>query len=631
MINRSGIRTATFFLLVLWAAAAVAAPESRSQYMVVLKAAKNGHRNLPPADVAGMGGQIDFVTADRIVVTLPDAAADALRKHDAVKYIQKLIVGTGASATSSQRFPSILRIDAQAKTLRPQPEGALVWSSGTYRYDGSGNIYTIGLAGESNVVAHTYTYDEVSRLKRAVTAGTPGSTEAWTYDPYGNITQYVLNDHSTDVAVVAATNRLPVAAGTPYTYDSMGDLTSDAAASYAYDPLLQMREKDFANGYDNEMYVYTADEERIGVKEASTNTWTWSLRDFSGKVIRQYQSSSLMPTMGWLWVEDYVYHDGRLVGAERVPEEGGRRHFHVDHLGNPRLVTGAQGLEVSHHDFFAFGIDAYPLWQETTNGFDREDPMRFTGHERDFFTSSPPSIPYLDYMHARYYDPNMGRFLSVDPVLGSAPSPQRWNRYAYVENNPIRLIDPKGLDCFAVTISGMGTGPSTCNNEQDGGYQGWFGGVNDTPPAWKKPECNFVCRYLVWGHVTFEPLAQKLAELNCRYSIWSNCNGVVGAPILFGSFAAPEGAEFTLLKKSLASEAQLAEAQQGIGRVIAGAGSSILRDTPRLEAQYGPGIWVKMSTWGFRAADDHLLETHYYKNILTGQVVEFKSTTFLHP
>jgi hypothetical protein len=54
-----------------------------------------------------------------------------------------------------------------------------------------------------------------------------------------------------------------------------------------------------------------------------------------------------------------------------------------------------------------YGTDTYPLWQETTNGVDREDPMRFAGHERDFFTSSPPSIPYLDYMHARYYDPNI--------------------------------------------------------------------------------------------------------------------------------------------------------------------------------------------------------------------------------
>lgn len=49
-----------------------------------------------------------------------------------------------------------------------------------------------------------------------------------------------------------------------------------------------------------------------------------------------------------------------------------------------------------------------------------------------------------DYMHARYYSPNLGRFLSVDPVGGTVGSSQSWNRYAYVENNPVNLTDPTG-------------------------------------------------------------------------------------------------------------------------------------------------------------------------------------------
>jgi RHS repeat-associated protein len=49
-------------------------------------------------------------------------------------------------------------------------------------------------------------------------------------------------------------------------------------------------------------------------------------------------------------------------------------------------------------------------------------------------------------MHARYYAPVQGRFLSPDPVISKAAirSPQLWNRYAYVGNNPIRFVDPDG-------------------------------------------------------------------------------------------------------------------------------------------------------------------------------------------
>jgi hypothetical protein len=47
-------------------------------------------------------------------------------------------------------------------------------------------------------------------------------------------------------------------------------------------------------------------------------------------------------------------------------------------------------------------------------------------------------------MHARYYSPNLGRFVSVDPVGGEVGSSQSWNRYAYVDNNPVVFIDPEG-------------------------------------------------------------------------------------------------------------------------------------------------------------------------------------------
>jgi RHS repeat-associated protein len=104
---------------------------------------------------------------------------------------------------------------------------------------------------------------------------------------------------------------------------------------------------------------------------------------------------------------------------------------------------------MSEHEFAPFGMEVNPLWQETTGAFDREDPKRFTAHERDYASDGQlQTTKYLDYMHARYYSAGVGRFLSVDPALelkDVISNPQAWNRYTYVLNSPLRYTDPRGL------------------------------------------------------------------------------------------------------------------------------------------------------------------------------------------
>ncbi len=281
----------------------------------------------------------------------------------------------------------------------------------------------------------------------------PSTTETFNYDPYWNMTQHVDGSNTTTMNVVTATNRFQTVSPSPYTYDEVGNLTSDAEAAYAYDPFSMLREKDYQNKQP-EFYIYAASDERIGVKYGNTpdSTTMWSIRDFSGNVLRQYEGYDGQPWMTWRCVEDYVYRDGQLLAAERVAEEGGRRHFHLDHLGSPRLVTSQSSTsnEMSEHDFAPFGMETNPLWQETTGWFDREDPKRFTSHERDYASDGQlQTTKYLDYMHARYYSPGVARFLSVDPVLDvdkAIHEPQRWNRYAYVVNNPVRFTDPTGRE-----------------------------------------------------------------------------------------------------------------------------------------------------------------------------------------
>ncbi len=248
------------------------------------------------------------------------------------------------------------------------------------------------------------------------------------------------------------TNRL----SSGYGYDRAGNVTSGDSYVLAYDPLGQTAPKTYTGTTTtfNETYIYTAGDERIGVQTSNSSGtsrwWYWSVRDEGGKVLRQFRSSANDPTQAALWIEDYVYRDGQLVGAERPPTLGGRRHFHLDHLGSPRLITSDTGLIVSTHDYLPFGGESSSVFQETGAGFDREDPMKFTGHERDYAGSFGREDGHaIDYMHARYYNGGVGRFLSVDSARNwdkALASPQAWNRYAYARNSPLSFLDPNGLD-----------------------------------------------------------------------------------------------------------------------------------------------------------------------------------------
>ncbi len=93
------------------------------------------------------------------------------------------------------------------------------------------------------------------------------------------------------------------------------------------------------------------------------------------------------------------------------------------------------GNFLSEHKYYPFGEGA-------TRPAQNDLPLKFTGHERDFYADGASDD--LDYMHARFCDPRVGRFLSVDPVLGSPPTPQNWDRNSYVRGNPMVLIDPSG-------------------------------------------------------------------------------------------------------------------------------------------------------------------------------------------
>jgi RHS repeat-associated protein len=105
-------------------------------------------------------------------------------------------------------------------------------------------------------------------------------------------------------------------------------------------------------------------------------------------------------------------------------------------------VTTETRALVERREYEPYGYQTAP--------FALKDGPGYTGHVTDAATG-------LVYMQQRYYDPVIGRFLSVDPVAADDSSGANFNRYKYAANNPYRYTDPDGR-CESI---------STCQMERD--------------------------------------------------------------------------------------------------------------------------------------------------------------------
>ncbi len=337
--------------------------------------------------------------------------------------------------------------------------GQTLWESGTFRYDGAGNLLEMAATDFTD----RFVYDGVSRLvqsrqwvRRSPDAGAEiftdgfesGDTSEWvefqesyladvytdqtfTFDIPGNLLSVDTDGDVRSHSVSSTTNRL----GGSAQYDGAGNLTqftdeSGQTVTFEYDAFNRLIYREQGGHFTH--FLYTADDERI--LRFGTGGFSWSLRDFQGRVLREFrpESNRLQP------IRDHIYRGASPIATVTVDENdilSKRHHLSLDHLGSPRYVTDGAGNFIAEHKYYPFG-------EEATRPAQNDLPLKFTGHERDFYADGASDD--LDYMHARFCDPRVGRFLSVDPVLGSPDIPQSWNRYAYVRGNPLMYVDPTG-------------------------------------------------------------------------------------------------------------------------------------------------------------------------------------------
>jgi RHS repeat-associated protein len=169
--------------------------------------------------------------------------------------------------------------------------------------------------------------------------------------------------------------------------------------------------------------------------------------------------------------KNWIYFGGRLI-REQGPE--GAQAILTDRLGSVRVTASLTTSTTS--DYFPFGEER----QATAN-----DRDKFATYRRDSTTG-------LDYASNRYYATQIARFTTPDPyqASGGPADPQSWNRYAYVQSDPINYNDPLGLQQRPVErmiYPGEDYFPSSHGG--GGGICGWVGVYTEHPywACWLNP------------------------------------------------------------------------------------------------------------------------------------------------
>jgi len=361
------------------------------------------------------------------------------------------------SITQGTAVVSFTYDDANRRSTLTYPNGIVA----TYGYDNANQLTSLSYAlGQTTLGDLTYTYDAAGQRTSVggswARTGLPSSLTSATYD---------------------AANRIASWSGTSFTYDPNGNLASDGLTSYTWNARNQLVGM---SGGTSASFAYD------GVERRRVKTINGSTTEFlyDGPNFVQELSAGGVPT-------------ANLVTGLKIDETFTR----TDANGMTTLLTGSLGSTVSLADAAGSTQTTYtfePFGATTATGQSSSNATQYTGREYD--------LTVLYYYRARYYAPNVGRFISEDPIGFAGGT----NLYAYVSDNPITFIDSLGL-CGA---------PPDAPCAPPIPYHG------DFPPGhipWNTPYGPDVER--AYNGARGGPFNQDLADVSRRFgnNPWSNC------------------------------------------------------------------------------------------------------------
>jgi RHS repeat-associated protein len=342
----------------------------------------------------------------------------------------------------------------------------------------NGNVHGITNNKDSSR-SQSFTYDGLNRVLTARTSSTWGvsftnsANGAPGIDAWGNLiqTSTISGTATNPMAMSQQVNLKNQLSLSGYTYDAAGNVLTDGVNTGCGTNAYTWNAEEQMTCGAGATYSYDGNGARVmKTGGSSTSTEYWGVTPGAGALVESDLSGNV--------TSEYIFMHGRRV-ARRDVATGAVYYYFSDQLGSSNVVAGSTGALVNESDFYPFGGER-PVTLNLSN-----QHYKFTGVERD-------SESGLDHFDFRAYGSNAGRWVSPDAVFGSVYDPQTLNRYSYVTNNPLRLIDPLGLCgqqpstnpqiqpnqtwCDVVTPKGS-TGPFLCGClGNPGGSVGGIGG-----------------------------------------------------------------------------------------------------------------------------------------------------------
>jgi RHS repeat-associated protein len=300
--------------------------------------------------------------------------------------------------------------------------GATVVLDDSYLFDANGNVTDITDQAQAGKTTRGMAYDALDRLTTAVSPNQWGNA-TYTYDALDNLRsadqgarQYRYNyDSKNRLTDIISPTGAPI---WTFGYDANGNVKSKGSQAYQFDIANRLMS---VTGLQD--YRYDGQGRRVQVTDANAKKELW-IYNQSGQLLytlEERRSRNL----------GYIYLGNTQIATRAKAFTTGTvtlSYQHTDSLGSPVAESNASGVVTKRNSYAPYGEAYAPTVIDGTG---------YTGHVMDQATG-------LTYMQQRYYDPQISRFLSVDPMVVQASTAWNFNRYNYAGNNPYKFKDPDG-------------------------------------------------------------------------------------------------------------------------------------------------------------------------------------------